>query len=295
MKLLVNTAIKQSLTALVLTAAFLPATAQKQPQIQEVSVRAPANIKIDGLLNEWPDQWLNAHNSTNRFYYVVSNDDNNLYFTIRGQGQGVAFKVLNGGLSITISHSLDKKGRLKAKDNVAITFPVAPDYMTVAQIMGPVAISTQDPDIVDNPFKIDSLIAIANERLTNAMKEIRIVGVKEFPDSVISIYNTNGIKAVTRFMVSAANRQPVYELAIPLKYLGLSIDNPVKFSYNIKLNEPTGQIVGSGGIKFLPPGGSNAGLPEPMGALNTPLPNPNDIFKENPTDFWGVYTLAKKP
>ena len=118
----------RALTVFTLTVVFLTANAQKQPRIQQVSVRAPKDIKIDGFLKEWQNGFLNAHNVVNRCYYVVSNDDSNLYFTIRGQGQGIAFKVFNGGLSITISRALDKKERLKAKDNITVTFPV-PGYV----------------------------------------------------------------------------------------------------------------------------------------------------------------------
>lgn len=281
----------------ILTIIFLTANAQKQPRIQEVSVRAPNDIKIDGLLKEWPNSFLNAHNVVNRCYYVVSNDDNNLYFTIRGQGQGVAFKVLNGGLSITINRALGKKERLKTKGDITITYPVPLPPAITAGIMGPVSITTQDPEIMASPSSIDSMVAIANERLAKAMKEIWIFGAKDFPDSVISVYNTYGIKAATRFMVSGVNRQPVYELAIPLKYLGLSTDNPTKFSYNIKLNQPNGAIVSAdsrNGVTVKQLGGPNAPLPQPIDASNASLENPNVMFREGATDFWGEYILATK-
>lgn len=163
--------------------------------------------------------------------------------------------------------------------------------------MGPVSLTTQDPEIMDSPFRIDSMVAIANARLAKAMKDIWIFGVKEFPDSTISVYNTYGIKAATRFMVSGANRQPVYELAIPLKYLGLSADNPTKFSYNIKLNQPNGVIVSAdsqNGVTVKQLGGANAPLPQVMDVSNTSLENPNVMFREGETNFWGEYILATK-
>jgi len=284
-----------TLFALFLIASFT-ANAQKQPQVQEISVRAPDNIKIDGKLNEWPNKFLNAYNSTDRIYYVMSNDDNNLYLTIRGMGNGVAKKAIAGGLTLTISHSVEKKARVKAADNVYITFPVPQDGKTTAGIMGVVnQVADFNDDTLANRKQIDSIVAIANKRINDAMKEIRVVGVKEVPDSVISIYNTQGIKAAAQFI----KMQPIIELAIPLKYLGLSVDNPVKFSYNIKLsaipesNQPGAPVV----VDMAMPApvvisASNSGMIAP------PIPvmgmNPNNGYAFNSTDFWGEYTLVKK-
>lgn len=261
-------------SVLVLAIITLTANAQKQPQVQEVSVRAPANIKIDGKLNEWANPLLNAFNSTDRIYYVVSNDDNNLYLTVRGLGNGVAKKMLAGGMTFTISKATDKK-RTKATDNVAVTFPVPQEPQTTAVIMGTInAILNFSDDTVANRKQIDSVTVMANRLLKNAIREIQVVGIKEIPDSVLSIYNTEGIKAAVQFM----QIQPIVELAIPLKYLGLSIDNPIKFSYNIKLSEIPVQSMSVDITK--------------VSAVNM---SPNNGFAFNPTDFWGEYILAKKP
>jgi len=275
----------------------LTASAQKQPQVQEVSVRAPDNVKIDGKINEWPnpflnthstDTYLNAYNSSSRIYYTMANDDNNLYLTIRGLGNGVAKKSLAGGMTLTISHATEKRTRAKAADNVAITFPVPQDGKTTAGIMSTInQLFALLDDSVANRKQIDSIVTIANKRVNNAMKEIRVIGVKEVPDSVISVYNTAGFKAAAQF----TKVQLVIELAIPLKYLGLSVDNPAPFSYNIKLSAIPDPNQG-GSASFPPPvvmQDSNISAPMPMVA-----PNLNYEYASNPTDFWGVYTLAKK-
>jgi len=296
MKKLINPTIKQATVALLLTAISSTTVAQKQPQIQEISVRAPDNVKVDGKMNEWTSPFLNAtktegflqaYNSSSRVYYTVANDDNNLYFVIRGLGSGVAQKFISGGLTITVSHATDRK-REKAPDNVALTFPIAQDLKTTKQIMGMIATvgNYVDDDSVANRHEIESLEAITNKMVNDAMKEIRVVGIKEIPDSVVSIYNMEGIKADIKFI----KRQPIVEFAIPLKYLALSIDNPVKFSYNIR----SGAIQDMGQNQFpapmvIPAAGLNANLPPP------PTPGPNVGFLYNPTDFWGIYTLAKKP
>jgi len=251
------------------------ANAQKQPQIQEISMRAPDNVKIDGKLNEWPNKFLNAYNSTNRIYYVISNDDSNLYLTVRGLGNGVAKKMLAGGMTLTISHATRKQNLAKAGENVAVTFPVPQDAKITADIMGTInQLFNYLDDSVANRGQIDPIISKANRLINNAMKEIGVVGIKAIPDSVISIYNTEGIKAAAQFI----QVQPVIELAIPLKYLGLSIDDQAKFSYNIKLSEIPVQ--------------SMSVNPNTISSVN---PSPNNGYAFNATDFWGEYTLAKKP
>ncbi|OCX50531.1 hypothetical protein BEL04_22400 [Mucilaginibacter sp. PPCGB 2223] len=250
------------------------AYAQKQPSVQEVGVRAPANIKIDGKLDEWPNKLLSAYNSTSRIYYTIANDDENLYLVVRGFGQRVSRKALEGGLTFTISHSTGKKEREKAPDNVSISFPVPQgekirfDLLAQQRELPPLM-----KDTVANRRQIDSLIKVANAVLTARLKEIRVAGIKEIEDTSISVYNTQGIKAKMQFILM----QPVVEIAIPLKYLGLSTTKPVKFSYNIKLSVPP------------PPPGFVAG------AIADDPPTADEAYLENTTDFWGEYILAPKP
>jgi len=275
----------------------LAASAQKQPQVQEISMRAPDNVKVDGKMNEWPspflspqktDGYLNAYNSSSRVFYTVANDDNNLYFVIRGLGSGVANKMLAGGLVITISHLIDHK-RTKAADNVTITFPVPQDVKTTGMILSTIATAGElvDEDSVANRKQIDSIGGIANKQMNNVMKEIWVVGVKEIPDSVVSIYNTMGIKAAAQFI----KRQPIVELAIPLKYLNLDINNPVKFSYNIRLNVRTNDNPRN--IREDAPSPQVLMTSVDVGTMHAS--NPGTMFMLAPTDFWGLYTLVKKP
>jgi len=320
MKKPLTATLKQALTALLLTAVTFAAHAQgepqvlsavtvnahpqKQPQIQEISVRAPDNVRVDGKMNEWAspylapsktEGYLQAYNSSSRIYYTVANDDNNLYFVIRGLGGGVSQKFISGGLTITISRATDKK-REKAKDNVVLTFPIAQDEKTTTLVMNSIgtAGSYVDMDSVKFRRQIDSVNVISNKLITDAMKEIRVAGIKEITDSTVSIYNTEGIKAAIKFI----KRQPIVEFAIPLKYLGLSVENPVKFSYNIwagAVPEPKQQRQDVAvGVVYAPPvimsGGGGGMMPPPSMPVNN-----NAGFLFNPTDFWGIYTLAKKP
>ena len=61
---------------------ILSAAAQKLPKVQRASLYAPENIKVDGMLNEWDDK-LQAYNYATDVYYTISNDDKNLYITLK--------------------------------------------------------------------------------------------------------------------------------------------------------------------------------------------------------------------
>ncbi len=63
---------------LLATASVLSAQAQKLPNIQEASVWAPANVKVDARLTDWGEQ-LQAYNKTVGVNYTLANDDKNLY------------------------------------------------------------------------------------------------------------------------------------------------------------------------------------------------------------------------
>jgi len=244
--------------------------AQKQPQVQQISVRAPENIKIDGKLDEWASHDLNAYNSTDRIYYVVSNDDDNLYFTIRGMGNGVAKKAIAGGMVLTLSKAVEKK----SNDQITISYPLPQNTGTVDGIIGVVS---QVGGFTDDPVayhkQIDSIVVIANQLINSAVKEIGVNGIKEIPDPVISKYNEYGIKAAAQFF----RMQPIIEISIPLKYIKGLLDNTGKLSYNIKLNA----------------------VPAQSSALSQSVPienvTPNIGYALNSTDFWGEYILAKKP
>src|SRR5476651_753500 len=199
-----------TLIALVLTCLIaVNAYAQKQPQIQETSVYAPANVKIDGKLNEWQNPFINiqkynwflsAFNSSSRIYYTMANDEKNLYLTVRGLGNGVSKKLLAGGMTLTISHA-EKNKRAKDPSNVAITFPMPQDSKTTAEIMTEInQIQDYLDDTIANRKDIDTVNAIANKMVNNAMKEIRVVGVKEITDPILSVYNTDGIKGAMQFI-----------------------------------------------------------------------------------------------
>jgi hypothetical protein len=68
--------------ALLTTAFVLSAQAQKLPNIQETSVWAPANVKMDARLTDWGNN-LQAYNKTVDLGYTIANDDKNLSLVIK--------------------------------------------------------------------------------------------------------------------------------------------------------------------------------------------------------------------
>jgi hypothetical protein len=77
--------------SLLATLAFLQANAQKLPQVQQVSLRAPANIRADGKNKEWGTQ-LQAFNNATGIFYSMANDDENLYLVIYSNNFDINFR-----------------------------------------------------------------------------------------------------------------------------------------------------------------------------------------------------------
>jgi hypothetical protein len=253
------------------------ANAQNLPNIQKASARAPTNIKIDGKTTEWNNRFQ-AYNHATDIFYTLSNDDNKLYLTVQAANETIINKILLGGVSLIINPS-DKK---KDKNSVSITFPVFDRKDLPNMNLKNKPELTKDK--ARNRMLADSFMNVVNKSLTDKLKEIEITGVKEIPDSLISIYNEDGIKAAALFDNQISY---TYELAIPLKYLGLSTD---KFRYHIELNgasanHSTIQLSSGGRFYMVSSGGQTMAIP---------ATSPQFTGMVFPTDFWGEYTLAKR-
>ena len=239
------------------------AYAQKLPNKQEASVRAPADIKIDGKATEWGNKFQ-AYNKATDIYYTISNDDENLYLVVQAKYHDIADKILRGGLTFTINHALMKKD----DEQISVTYPVFMEsgQSDVTNMLSRKEIEKRDAK--DGEMVIDDM----NKMLDSKSKTIRISGIKTISEQDISVYNQERIKAVSQFDKQLAY---TYELVIPLKYLMLPNNGADGFSYNIKINEPNE-------------------TPVPHGPGSPPPPPPMAMTATAPTDFWGEYTLAKK-
>src|SRR5471030_2086908 len=109
--------LKISLNTLLIAGIGFSASAQKN--IQEGSMRAPAGIKVDGKLTEWNDNFQ-ATNKVTLLTYTLSNDDNNVYLSIKSTDQMNNNKITAGGISFTIN-TADKK---KEQDAFGLVFPL---------------------------------------------------------------------------------------------------------------------------------------------------------------------------
>ncbi|MFD0748701.1 hypothetical protein ACFQZS_01015 [Mucilaginibacter calamicampi] len=273
---------------------FAVANAQKLPLIQQANARAPQNAKADGRLTEWTNMpW--AYNETNRIYYLVANDDVNLYLAIRGEGAPVTTKVLNGGIAFTISHTLDKKARAKAADNAIVTFPVSLNNSDMMSVVMPMLSLRQfKGDTTAHHREIDSIRTIAGKRLTTVLKQIGVSGLKGISESTLPIYNDKDIVAAGKLQ----GVQPIFEIAVPLKYLGLDFINNKNFSYSIKLDippfDPTKprESIMSERLASMPSMEVKSGPPPTRAGL--PMRDADMDYQDHKTELWGEYTLVEK-
>jgi hypothetical protein len=308
-------------TALLLTALNPSAQAQKLKSVQETSVWAPANVKVDGKLKEWDDSFQ-AYNKTTDVFYTIANDDQNLYFIIKSTLPMNNNKIMAGGMDFTINTA----GKKSEKDAYKIIFPLidmsslrnqmmsarpgggggAPNVTVMRVGGGGTFVSGAPmPPGAGGPPDSTAIAAMRKRALSN-IKEIKLIGfaATDIPDSVISIYNEYGVKAAVDY---DAKGNLTCEIAIPLKYLHLATDGPKEFAYNIKLNGLNLSSMLPPGMPMPMPGGGGGGADVVVvgrsasvgggggGDMPRGMPSMNDMQSMiSPTDFWGKYTLAKK-
>ncbi|GAB3923407.1 hypothetical protein [Mucilaginibacter myungsuensis] len=263
--------------AMLCASACFSASAQKLPNKQEKSVWAPTNVKIDGKANEWSAGYQ-AKNMAIGASYVIANDDENLYLSIHVTDRaGIFYKAMSGGITFIVKTSAEK---------VSTRYPVF-SYKELPSFDAPqrgqiFSADTEDPIVVKN-----------NTLFASKAKEIGVRGIKGV-DTIISIFNDQGIKAAGRFDDQLGYR---YELCIPLKYLGLS-QNDAGFKYQILLN--------GGPDKYTVSAASQLRISGIKGPDGTPAPQAevdaaNAVMaglaqaRYATTDVAGEYTMAKRP
>jgi len=254
--------------------------AQKLPSIQEKSVLAPHNVKIDGKAGEWNNR-LQAHNRNTEIDYTIANDKANLYIIIQSKDPVIVKKILAGGITVRIN--ADGK-----KDNKKVAVSYQMVASTAKSQLG-LLIAEQATATEENTKlkQTDSIVSVLNMVMNGSIKEIKVTGVSALNDSLISVYNTTGIKVGSLF---DRQRNLTCELAIPLKYIDFLTGSNSKLNYQIVLNglEAAETVY----LKNPTPSGviSVTGIPRSMsGGTNSYI---SQIINSS-TDFWGEYTLAK--
>lgn len=238
------------------------AQAQKLPGIQKSSVKAPADIKIDGKPTEWSK--FEAYNNSNEFFYSISNDNNNLYLAVQASDHSVIAKIVANGMSFTIKKN-DKTNKVVP---FTITYPYIKPYPSVDRSLR-----------TGKTFSDTELLAI-NNQISGQIKEIPITGAKGINDEKVSVYNDLGIKAN-----GLVDNQKVYtiELAVPLKYIEQVIDAKGTFKYTLQIN----------GENTTPKPGETVFTGVSLKPSTAPMSHDDDNFWLSPTHLEGVYTLAK--
>ena len=258
---------------------FSSVNAQKLPAIQTKSVRAPANVKVDGKAFEWGDQ-LQAYNKSTNIFYTIANDDEKLYLIIRATDKRIIGKIINGGVTLTINGT----GKMKDIGGSSITFPAyqKEDPMFYFGLREALELGEK------NNSQIDSFMNSRNTVLSSNLKIIGISGISEVKDSIVSVYNEEEIRATGKL-----DRELTYigEMAIPLKYLQVEGKQAGKFVYNIKLNGTTAtgtnvqtHFAGRDIIMYT----GRDGIRYYLGSST-----PENIAIALPTDFWGEYILVR--
>jgi hypothetical protein len=256
--------------------------------VQVTSVWAPANVKIDGKINEWEDNFQ-AFNKSTKLFYTLSNNEKYLYLAVTSTDAQNNTKIAAGGITLTIN----TEGKKKDKEAFIITYPVITNTGRGRGQRGGGRQQTSGTDT--------AAISAAHKQFIASAKEIKVLGFKDVDDTLISIYNEYGIKAAIGYDTLGNYN---YELAIPLKLLGISPDNTQEIAYNVKVNglqisdNFQGKVMldafqsGGGGGRISISGNDRGG-----GFRGGEKGNNSNIdFADltSPTDFWGKYTLAKK-
>ena len=205
-----------SLTFFTLLLVVISATAQKIAKVQEAGLRIPENTNVDGKATEWHNKFQ-AYNNSTQVFYTLANDNERLYLAVQVTDPLVIRKIIAGGITLNITTPENTKG-------VAITYPLFDKHNQPLIDMHKRPVIIKDTAI--NIERIDSFMRASNYQLDMRSKEIKVTGIKEFKDTVLSVYNEVSLKAAAQFNQQSAY---TYELSVPLKYLGLSVNGKKQF------------------------------------------------------------------
>ena len=274
----------KKITSLLLSALALQVSAQKLPNVQQISLRVPANIKMDGKATEWGDKFQ-AYNIATELYYTIANDSKKLYLIAKTDDQKVFNNIINGGIRINIQKANNKTDA----GALGVKYPYLEKGKLVLFTLHKKGEIPPPKELADHIA--DSVMTASNKKLATNIKWIYTNGLAGV-DSILAIYNEKGIEAAGAFDVK---KSYTCELAIDLKLLGLSAENASKFAYHITVNaEPNKFSMGQFFGRTIS-GTNGDGSPMTQAQLDASTERmqktANDITAT--TDFWGEYTLAK--
>lgn len=260
-------------TLLIITIfSFSSAYPQKLPNVQQASLRAPVNVKIDGNAIEWGGKFQAYNNGTNLFYTLANNDDD-LYLIIQTSDRYAFNKIIDRGLILSIKSP-------KSGKSASVTFP-----NTIYTKKNERLSSSFGFGMNTNEKVPEEEIASYNKMLRGRHKFIKVDGIEGL-DSMISVYNENGIRAAELF---DNNKVYTLEMAVKLKLIGLLIKDKTKISYQLRVNSVDAPKVDNTKMVFV--GGGEVTPEMKQQALADVTEKYAKLFGGN--DFTGEYTLAK--
>jgi len=249
-------------------------------------------VKIDGKLTEFSDSLANYDKST-KLYYAFTHDQNNLYVFLKANKQMEGNKIMAGGVSVSVNATGKKKAI------AAITFPIVNRTVMMAEMRNRGNRNGENTTQKTPEERAKERTEMRQKTLAG-LKEIKVTGFSDITVESISIYNTYGIKTGINYNDKNAL---IYELAVPLKLVGLDAVSANAFAINIKLNgieipENTGGGGGGGfggggsggeGGRTYGGGGGNYG----GGGINGGQGGSDYMSLFSPTDFWVKAKLVK--
>jgi hypothetical protein len=263
------------------TLLLIEANAQRPVDIQQTNVKAPEVVRVDGKLQEWGNPLI-AENKRTDLAYTLANDEFNIYLAIKSSSATSITKIMAGGITV----SINAKGRRKEEDASVITYPFI--ARNSIRNTGAQNRSRTQNNSERSQIQRDSLTLAQRKTELAGVKEIKVSGFEAIQDSLISIYNEYGIKAKSIIDEHGAYS---YELAIPLKQLGIDAKSTKEIAYQIKVNgrqlAQNATMGRNGGGSF----GANVG-----GANRSGFGGGGGMAQQdlnNPTHFWGRYPLQK--
>lgn len=242
--------------------------AQNLPNIQGKSLALPTNYKIDGAALEW-DNKFSAFNKNTGVKYTIANDAKKLYVILKAEEIQIIEKIINQGISFIINDGHTK---------LNVVYPVyekdqRPLFLPIEK--------RNDRKTSEGKIFNDSLKLNFNQKITENLLKLGVEGILSVKDSLISIYNSQGIRVAGKF---DDNIFYTLEISVPLEFL----PNKNRINYIIQLNGVPGKI----SIIETAKGNRISYLRHGQNWL-LGFATPENYAKAYPSSLSGTYTLVK--
>jgi hypothetical protein len=182
------------------------------------------SIVVDGRADEWSIPFRFSDYQS-KIVYNIKNDDEYLYFCFKSDYRMTVMKMLRLGFDI----SIDTTGKKKKDWHLQFPMRNTPEHK---------------PEEARNEIRTGDFrqMQLRMKSEVNAMLAEGFVGL---PNQVLSLANTNGIKAAVDFDKENAF---IIELAIPMKYIQVGYATSKKpWTITLKMNAPSAPISTLGG------------------------------------------------